>query len=492
MKFLPTSLLLVALAGHAMAYLRVCYYTNWSQYRPEGAKYFPEDIDVDLCSHLIYAFAAMEGNRLKAYEWNDESEPWMVGMYERFNNLKMINPSLKTLLAVGGWNFGTQKMTAMLATAANRKEFVDTSITFLRERNFDGLDLDYEYPGSRGSPPEDKQRFTSLVQELRAAFEAEALETGKDPLLLTAAVAAGNETIVAGYEIELISKEFDFINLMSYDLNGAWNKYTGHNSPLFPRQDEIDENRLLNIEWAANYWHSEGCPKEKLIIGLGTYGRGFLLCEPPNTHIGGCARDGCSAGKYTREKGFLSYYEICEKLQNGGIRVWDDEHKAPYAYFPAQYGGGTEWIGYDDVESIAHKVQWLKAQGFGGWMTWCLDLDDFTGNFCHQGTYPLLRKMNTEIGNEVPTGPTTTSTLPTTTDPNNSPVPTTALPTTTTTSDPNNPCKGLPHGNHPHPDCDKFYQCYGNDDYRVIQCPPGTLFDRTTLNCNFEDQVTCP
>ncbi len=61
-------------------YRRVCYYTNWSQYRPGTGRFTPELVPAQHCSHLIYAFADMEGNRLKAYEWNDESSYGMKGM----------------------------------------------------------------------------------------------------------------------------------------------------------------------------------------------------------------------------------------------------------------------------------------------------------------------------------------------------------------------------------------------------------------------------
>ena len=44
------------------------------------ATFEPEHIDVNLCTHIMYAFATMEGNRLAPYEWNDDDEEWLTGM----------------------------------------------------------------------------------------------------------------------------------------------------------------------------------------------------------------------------------------------------------------------------------------------------------------------------------------------------------------------------------------------------------------------------
>ena len=59
---------------------RVCYHTNWSQYRPDAEKFMPEDIDPSLCTHIIYSFAKISNNHLKAFEWNDESTNGATGM----------------------------------------------------------------------------------------------------------------------------------------------------------------------------------------------------------------------------------------------------------------------------------------------------------------------------------------------------------------------------------------------------------------------------
>jgi GH18 family chitinase len=53
--------------------LIVCYFSNWAQYRPEPATYLPEKIDPNLCTHLIYAFAKVNQDRIEPYEWNDQN-----------------------------------------------------------------------------------------------------------------------------------------------------------------------------------------------------------------------------------------------------------------------------------------------------------------------------------------------------------------------------------------------------------------------------------
>lgn len=79
----------------------VCYYTNWSQYRPKIGKFTPEDIPADLCTHMIFAFGWMKKGKLSSFESNDETKEGKVGLYEKINNLKKVNPKLKTLLAIG-------------------------------------------------------------------------------------------------------------------------------------------------------------------------------------------------------------------------------------------------------------------------------------------------------------------------------------------------------------------------------------------------------
>ena len=77
--------------------------------------------------------------------------------------------------------------------------FIFSVLRYLRQYNFDGLDLDWEYPGKRGGAPEDRANFIALIKDLHAVFT-------KHKLLLTAAIGAAQGTIDAAYDVKSMYK----------------------------------------------------------------------------------------------------------------------------------------------------------------------------------------------------------------------------------------------------------------------------------------------
>lgn len=201
----------------------VCYVADWTAWREGPGRFDIDNVDTNLCTHVIYAFASLDDN-------NGVADPirGTEGM-EKLKNLKNGNQNIKIMAAVGGWSEGSTKFSKIASSEDSRNQFVQSAISFMNKWNLDGLDIDWEYPTQGdGASPQDRDNYIEFLRALKAGFSSQ-----PQNFLVSAAVAAGESTASQAYKINEMSQSLDFINLMAYDLHGSWELQTGMHSGLY-------------------------------------------------------------------------------------------------------------------------------------------------------------------------------------------------------------------------------------------------------------------
>lgn len=284
----------------------VAYVTSWTQVMPDPAQ----------VTHINYAFGHVN-NTFNGIRIDNESR------LRTLTELKKQYPKLKVLLSVGGW--GSGRFSEMAATTENRAQFAEDCRRVVKEYHLDGIDIDWEYPGSSAakisSSPDDKAHYTLLMQEIRK-------RTGKASLLTLASVADAKYI-----DFKAIEPIVDFVNIMTYDMGNPPYHHAGLYRSRYTSGISVDEAVTAHV--------NAGIPLAKLVLGIPFYGHG---------------RNGIA--------GFIDYKEIVNLT--GYTKKWDEEAMVPYLE-----NDQAEFVcTYETPESIAIKCDYLLKRGMLGAMYW--------------------------------------------------------------------------------------------------------------------------
>lgn len=378
-------------------YRNVMYYGDWSIY--SGQKNFtPDKIDGSLITHLNFAFmdADENGDLITTDTWADYENPnvgYSVGTDNKYAGvlggmllLRQKYPNMKIGISVGGWT-RSGDFPKLAASEKTRKNFANNVAKFVHYYGYDFVDIDWEYPtadrdpdpegngvaidkGCKGSAA-DTQNYTLLLQAIRDALDSYGEADGKYYELSVAMSASPK--MMAAIEYEKVLKIVDFVNMMTYDLNGAWGGFTAHQTALYtnPAYDEGDAG--LSVDSCIKYLenkYGDSIDYSKIVVGVAPYTRGWKEVKKET------GRDPKNPGLYadaTGENGVTyAYGDINSLISKYNLKkYWDDTAKANYFYSEST----GMFFTCDTEESVAEKGKYVKSKHLGGLISWMASLD---------------------------------------------------------------------------------------------------------------------
>jgi chitinase len=337
-----------------------------------------------------------------ADEWADYQKNWtadesvtgeevtwprpILGNFQQLQALKTLYPDLKVVISLGGWTFSRYFSDAAL-TDASREQFVSSCVDLFIKGDlpdpgwggmggpgaaagvFDGIDLDWEWPGSEGNPgniirPEDRENFTLLLEEFREQLDASGETTGQD-YLLTAFLPAAPAKIDAGFEVDEIFDSLDLATVQGYDLHGAWESTTNHQSNLYTSRHDPADPRF-SVDDTVQAYLDRAAPSGELVVGVPFYSRGWTGVAPANR---GLYQPSSGPAPGVWESG-VNDYKVTEALRDSGFtRYWDGQAFAAWLF-----DGTTFWT-FDDPNVMKHKARYVRKNDLGGIMFWELSGD---------------------------------------------------------------------------------------------------------------------
>ncbi len=399
----------------------VMYYGDWSIWGGQG-NFYPKDISAKQLTHLNFAFLDFDADGSLKFTDTDAAIGAPVGMPDvqwgasnaglvnAFQELRAENPNLKIGISVGGWS-KSGDFSKMTANSSSRAKFVENIMKFVKYTNMDFVVEEWEYPGSVIQPdlidnsrdegtiystPADKENYVLLLQDLKKALSDQGVKIGKS-YELSVALPAPKKKLNLGIDIKKVFETVDFANIMTYDMRGAWDDTSGHQTGLYANPNDPTKGAGLSIDESVKYLLSKGGKADKIVVGSAYYSRGWQKVskgpDAKNPGLYGKAEqvtkdsDGTPARGATNEaplkpgdggriSGVWSYRSL-DKLKAAypGIKeYWDDIAKAPYLY---NENTGA-FFTYDNPKSISEKTNYVNKNNLGGMIAWMSSQDATT------------------------------------------------------------------------------------------------------------------